>query len=403
MHHFSLSPAALRPLQTWFKALCVAAVLVGCGGGGSGNPAGKSSYAVGPITGFGSIIVNGVRFDDNSASVESDDDDNGESRSKSDLKIGMVVEVQGNGTDDFGRSTASDIRFGSEIVGPFVSASVDTTAKTFVLLGQKVQVSANTVFDDSLTAAWESLTNGTILEVHGILDSSTGVYNATRIELESGANRFKVRGKIANLKTTAKTFEIGSALISYASLSPQPIGLAEGQFVRVKLETTQVNSAWVATRLKSGLRKLEDHDEAEIKGTVSDFKSKSDFKVNGTPVDASGATGAPSLKEGDFVEVEGRLQAGTLIARKVELEDRNGNASGEFEFHRRIANISPNKNTFQLGSDVTIVVDANTVFERGATATNIKNGDCVEVKAVAVSGSTNLRATLIKFDNSCPL
>ncbi len=401
MHNISLSMAASHPLQTLLKALCVAAVLVGCGGGGSGNTSGKSSYAVGPITGFGSIIVNGVRFDDNSASVASDDDDDGESRNKSDLKIGMIVEVNGNGTDDSGHSSASDIRFGSEIVGPFVKASVDTAAKTFVLLGQKVQVSANTVFDNSLVAAWESLTDGTILEVHGILDSSSGVYNATRIELESSANRFKLRGQITDLDAT--TFKIGGATISYASLLPQPTGLANGQFVRVKLETAQVNGAWVATKLKSGMRKLEDHDEAEIKGTVSDFNSMSDFKVNGTPVDASGATGAPSLKDGDFVEVEGRLQAGKLIAKKVELEDRDGDASGQFEFHRRIASISSDKSTFQLGSDVTIVVDGNTAFDRGATAENIKDGDCVEVKAVAVSGSTSLRATLIKFDNSCPL
>jgi Domain of unknown function (DUF5666) len=401
MHHFSLSPVAHRPLLNTFKALFVAAVLAGCGGGGSG-PTGKSSYAVGPITGFGSIIVNGVRYDDSSASVASDDDDNGESRGKSDLKIGMVVEVKGNGADDSGRSSASDIRFGSEIVGPFVKSSVNATDKTFVLLGQKVQVSANTVFDDSLAANWQNLTDGTILEVHGILDSSSGTYNATRIELESSTDRFKLRGKIADLNTTAKTFKIGTAVISYASLSPQPTGLANDQFVRVKLETTQVAGAWVATKLKSGMRKLEDHDEAEIKGTVSDYKSMSDFKVNGTPVDASGASGASSLKDGDFVEVEGRLQAGKLTARKVELEDRIGSASSEFEFHRRIANISSDGSTFKLG-ELTIVVAENTVFERGATAGNIKDGDCVEVKAVAVSDSTNLRATLIKFDNSCPL
>ena len=51
MHNISLSMAASHPLQTLLKALCVAAVLVGCGGGGNGNTSGKSSYAVGPITG----------------------------------------------------------------------------------------------------------------------------------------------------------------------------------------------------------------------------------------------------------------------------------------------------------------------------------------------------------------
>jgi len=48
-----------------------AALAASCGGGvdsgGTGAPI--SSYASGPITGFGSVIVNGVRFDDRSATV----------------------------------------------------------------------------------------------------------------------------------------------------------------------------------------------------------------------------------------------------------------------------------------------------------------------------------------------
>ena len=61
-----------RPAQGFLKVLCAAVVLTGCGGGGSGDsasPATRTSFAAGPITGFGSIIVNGVRFDDSSAKI----------------------------------------------------------------------------------------------------------------------------------------------------------------------------------------------------------------------------------------------------------------------------------------------------------------------------------------------
>jgi hypothetical protein len=61
------------------------AALSGCGGGGgdvgvgtgtgvaSVGSGGTGSFSSGAITGFGSIIVNGVRFDDSQARVTDDD------------------------------------------------------------------------------------------------------------------------------------------------------------------------------------------------------------------------------------------------------------------------------------------------------------------------------------------
>ncbi len=126
---------ATRPVQTVFKLACIAAILAGCGGGGDSGTTSTTSFASGPIQGFGSIIVNGVRFDDSSAKVSSEDDDNGESRNRSELKLGMVVDVQGGATssDDSGRhGKANDIRFGSELVGPVTALAADG----FTLLGQ---------------------------------------------------------------------------------------------------------------------------------------------------------------------------------------------------------------------------------------------------------------------------
>jgi hypothetical protein len=72
--------------------LAALALLGGCGGvdsGGTGTGA-SSTYASGPITGFGSIIVNGVRYDDIGASIE---DDDGRVRSHDELGLGMRTEV----------------------------------------------------------------------------------------------------------------------------------------------------------------------------------------------------------------------------------------------------------------------------------------------------------------------
>ena len=79
------------PPRRWLQGLLflAAGVLAGCGGGGEGGvgTGGTGTYALGTITGFGSIIVNGVRFDDSAASVLDDDD---ATRSRDELKLGMT-------------------------------------------------------------------------------------------------------------------------------------------------------------------------------------------------------------------------------------------------------------------------------------------------------------------------
>jgi Domain of unknown function (DUF5666) len=402
------SKALRAVLALSFAALALA----GCGGGGTGTggpgtsagpTAGTSSFTSGPITGFGSVIVNGVRFDDDSARISSDDDDANESRGRGDLKLGMVVEIR-SGAITSGASgrvgSAREIRFGSEIVGPVDAGSIDAAARTFSLLGQKVRVSDSTVFDDSLAGGFGAITVGAILEVHGLLDAAGATYNATRIEAEPAASQFKLRGAIAGLDPAAKTFTIGGELISYAALVPPPTGLADGQIVRVKLAKTQVNGAWVATRLKNGVRKPDDLDEAEIKGTISNFTTITQpFNVNGIAVDASQAANVPAgLANGVIVEVKGRAQAGTIIAVEVEIEDGKRAGAGEFELHGLIESRASGANAFVLRG-MTIGFDATTLFERGATPANLKAGDRVEVRAISVSGSTTLHATRIKFDN----
>ena len=88
-----------------------------------------------------------------------------------------------------------------------------------MVLGQTVQTTATTVFDDSLAGGLAALTAGTVVEVHALFDAASGRYIATRIEDEDNTSFYKLRGVIANLDTTAKTFTIGSEVINYAGLT----------------------------------------------------------------------------------------------------------------------------------------------------------------------------------------
>ena len=117
------------------------AALAACGGGvGTG---GTGAFASGPITGFGSIIVNDVHYDERMARIE---DDDGSLRDRADLRLGTVVEVD---SDDGAQRPAwrRRVRITSERIG-----RVDAVAaNTLTVNGLPVRFNAGTVFDESFS------------------------------------------------------------------------------------------------------------------------------------------------------------------------------------------------------------------------------------------------------------
>lgn len=384
-------------------AACATALLVACGGGGDSTPeaaavvpATATTYTQGAITGFGSVFVGGVRFDDSSASVS---DDDGNSRNRSELRLGMMVELDAGNVD---RSTASAlalrIRLGNEIVGPV--GTIDTAASTVQVLGQTVLVTSSTIFDESLAGGLSALTTGAVVEVYGILDPANGRVVATRIEPKAGAIAYKLRGAIAGLDTTAKTFTINGQVISYTGLPAGlvPPGLTNGQIVRVLLQTTQVNGVWVATGLRGGLRLPEvTRRDAHVEGVISAFTSTSSFQINGLQVDASNANfpdGTTGIVLGAKVEVEGVVTNGVLVASKVEIEDRRP-AARELELRGEMSNLDTTAKTFALRG-VTVWYGGTVQYKDGVETT-LANGKRVEVKGVLSSDRTRLEARRVEF------
>jgi hypothetical protein len=349
------------------------------------------------ISGFGSIIVGGVHFDDSLAAVS---DDDGNRRNRSELKLGMMVEVDaGNVNRAMGSAQAMQIRWGSEIVGPV--GAIDTDASTVKVLGQTVLVTTSTIFDDSLAGGLTALAPGRVVEVHGILDPANGRVVATRIEVEDAAAAYKLRGAIANLDTAAKTFTINGELVSYAGLPAGlvPPSLSNGQVVRVLLQTTQVGRAWVATALRGGLRLPEAvHREAHVEGVITVFTSTTGFQVNGLMVDASQASfpdGTAGIMLGARVEVEGTVSNGVLVASKVEIEERRTMGHRPLELRGELGNLNANDKTFALRG-VTVWYGSAVVYRDGTEST-LANGKRVEVQGVLSGDRTRLEARRIEF------
>lgn len=401
-------PAALSVSKNRFhrlfshgvQAMGLALALVGCGGGGgvdSGGTGVTASYASGPITGFGSVIVNGVRYDDTVATVT---DGDGTPRSRNDLRLGMTTEVRGTAItlDDAGASvaTASSIVFSSELQGTV--DSVDATANRLVVLGQGVDVSPATVLD-GLSGGLSTLSVGDGVEIYGFFDVTTARYRATRIERKTGVPDFKLRGAVSNLDSVAKAFNIGTQRISYAAVAGDvPATLANGDFVRLRLQSAQIGGVWIVSGVSDGTRQPDDGAEVKLEGLINAFTSPSRFSVNGVAIDASRITVPAGLALGVRVEVEGRASGATLVANEVEIETEDDANNLEFEIRDRIASVDAATLSFTIrGVAVVYSITAPATDFRNGSAADLQAGVNVEVRGMLSADGTRLVAARIVF------
>jgi hypothetical protein len=412
-------PVSRAPIAA--VSLAVLALVAACGGGGGstasspsattpGTVTASASYSQGAIAGFGSVIVNGVRWDDSTATIT---DDDGNRRSASDLKLGMSVEVEGGSVDRAAATAsgttptgkASKISFGAELQGPV--AALDATAGTFTLLGRTVLVTSSTVFDSTLTGGLAALTAGAVVEVHGLYDATAQQLVATRIEAKPAATAYKLRGTVAALDTTAKTFKLGTETISYANLTEVPSTLANGLAVKVRLQTTQVAGAWVATKLRAAKSSVSDGTSVEVQGLISVFTSATSFEINGLKIDASSASfdysDTAGIALGSRVEVEGSLVAGVLVATKVSVEDSKPRGGGKdkgvkaLELHGTVSALNTTAKTFTLRGLTVSYASSTLVWKDGGEA-KLADGVKLEVKGALSSDGTQVVASKIEFE-----
>jgi hypothetical protein len=398
----SLSLHARAWLGGLAASLLATVLVVACGGGtvASVGSGGTGSFSVGTVTGFGSVFVNGKRFDDTSASVS--DEDGIDRRGK--LKLGMVVKVQGS-LDAAGNTTASSITFDSELLGP-VQPNVDRTSQTFTIIGQKVLVNAATVFDALLPKGFDDIKDNQTLEVHGFLNPATNELQATLIELKSNAssiNKYKIGGAVSNLQSGSQIFQIGAETISYAGLngSDVPQVFANGALIKVWLvpNVPIANAAWTATRVRINKDAAPDQESAEVEGLITTPLTASlQFSVGSVSVDASKASlpdGTAGLVVGARVEVNGSFMGGTLVASEVKLQQSSGK---QIDLIGGITRVDSTSKTFVLRG-VTVSYAGTVQYDNGKSAADLIVNAQIEVKGDIAPNSSIVNATRIRFRN----
>lgn len=397
-------------------AAAVLGLLAACGGGGSSEPTGSTagvgsggtgSYTSGPISGFGSVVVGGVHYEDAAAAV-SDDDGTPLARDPQNdpLKLGMVVEIEASAVDAaLNSAIAKSIRTRREIVG--VVGAVDLPHKTLTVLGHVVQVSSATVFSSDYAQGLADVHAPTdAVAIYGYQDVSKNRYVATRVEkivLASGAP-YKLRGFVANLNLGGRTFTIDGQSFVWGSGVAPPADLANGQAVHLTLQAA-VGGPWQV--LSFGVvPKAEDADDAHLEGLVTSVtrtgpgNAVSRISVDGIDVDASGATvnASPALAMGVHVEVEGALRNGVLVAATIKTETENEveSAGLEVKGNYLAGSLNTIDKTFTLVSGTRSTVVGYGLVQPAFNTATLNAGGCVEVHGEPGLGDVQVQATEIE-------
>jgi len=332
--------------------------IAACGGGSSsdsgstaGGPAASvptQLSAVGAITGFGSVFVNGTKYEvaaDTRVEIEGEADALGDD---SGLRLGMKVRV--SASDDNGVRTAQTIAFDEDLKGPIESITPDAgdaTLGTFSVMGQTVTVDSGTVFDDDVGnndgvagIDFRDLRNGMVVEVSGF--PTDGGLLATRVDRELDAtggdpdmgqpdvdgDELELKDFVESVAGDNSSITVGGVVfvINAATIFEDGLVIGAdlvGAFVEVKADLVAAEFVAVRVEREDDFGVDDRNGGFEIEGvlqSVDTASSPNTFTINGITVPVTDATSLEALL-GMRVEIKGSFNAdGILVLREAQQE-----------------------------------------------------------------------------------
>jgi len=375
-------------------ALMLSLTLAACGSsGGSGDttpvppPSATAKSAVGMITGFGSVYVNGVEYDTNGASYDVDD---ASASDDSALAVGMVVKVQGSVNADGRTGSANSVSYDDEVEGlveDLATDAADPSIKTF---------------------SFDTIMNDDNVEVSGEYDGDILV--ASYVEKQDSADDdFEAKGTVSeydNADHFVLVLKNGSILdVTVAAGAEIPsVGIANDQYVEV--EGTIPDPVGFPDSILVTKVELEDDDhfgdddddDVEVKGMLNYDADTEAWSVRDVMIAFSDTTEykpeslmdsiADGSAAGLTVEVEGFYLNEVLQVDEIELEEDELEFKGDA---RVVESTGPRDGTVRISfgtatGTVDVVVNGDTMF-RDDEAMNhfdlsdIMDNDKIEVEA----------------------
>ncbi len=310
-----------RVNRTWRLALLATLLVNACGGDTStsptsgslgttaGGPPGSGTGGIegtgrhsivsnGAITGLGSIIVEGVEYALDNATITV----NGQPGTAADLVVGEVVTLTATTGSDTAHANAVSVSYDTDIQGPIEAVSKD--GSHFTILGQLVDLDAAQIWSVGDSVAISGFRN------------ADSVWLARRVTtVKSGT--LVVSGIVENVDTSAKTFSIGALSVAYGKATLENVAGDPQAGTNVRVTGSRTNGANLLAdtilQLDPALPGGKD-DSAYIEGWVTHLSSQQQFDVNNHHVVASARTrywpsSSATLSTASFVQVSGLRRA----------------------------------------------------------------------------------------------
>ncbi len=365
-------------------AASIAAIMSGCSGTDSStnltDTTNKTTGIVvsGEIDGFGSVIVDGVHYDSDSADVYVD----GEPAVETDLDVGMVVEIDAE-QEEGKQPRAKRIDFYTKLAGEIEAIDID--AKTLTVNGKVIFINAETHLDmsiDEVTLA--PLAIGSLVRISGQTDSE-GNLLASRIGLPKVHINDRLSGIVADLDIDASTLTIDGQVVNFSGATVEG-ELLDG--VRAMVRGTVIDGVLSAEGklIVITAKHHEGKKRAAIKGALHMRNGK--LCLNGHPlkdVDAEDVVSGEldDVQEGEIVVVEGEInEEGEISVEKVKFD-----IASTLRQRGQVEAVDADNGTITVDGEV-FEVEADTDFsdktearKRYFNLTDLSAGDTIIVNA----------------------
>ncbi len=358
---------------------------------GTGIIAGAENQliAYGPITQFGSIYVNGIKYEIDDAELEFV---NGTGTSE--LSIGMMVQVNADWQQQInGVFNAQKVTFDHQIEGPIKAVVHHGEITLLEVLGSTVVIASDTIMDKNISGGFNV---GAVVSVSGITNEKgqlLATYIALRserysegqqIELESTIDSINERDQILHLNTM--DVDVSWATWKKGSLQTVVVGTR----VEVVGQYDVANNRVIANkvRVKNNNLSVNKGNQLNIDTIISSYQSINQFSLNGYSANAFEAEflrGEPSnlangvrVRATGWINADGIFEVLTLrirpdanFAAKVQVNSIN-RAAGEISF-----------------LNLSAYVQSDTVYQSKLKSANkyfsvddIQPGDWIEIQGV---------------------
>jgi len=397
----------------------VAIILLACSAGGGETGTGfDESVSVGVITGFGSVYVNGVKYETNSTNVTID----GEIGTESQLNVGMLVTVRGNVNADGVTGAASNIIFEDDIEGIVLVNNI-AKDRSLNVMGQTVVTDIDTVFESQVATITrlQDIVANNIVEVSGFT-AGDGTIFASRVEVKRQiygmGESIKIKGLAGNV--SSREFTIGGLTIAYTGQTTRHDfsgkQLIDDMLVEVKSQQAlDAEGKLIASsiELKDDIKDFalaNQAKEIEFEGIVTQQELSGKFSLNGRVITISSDT---QFEKGDIAAINVGVKIkmagvigvdGNIVAKALKFEQQS-----KTKLQGIITEINPDKQTITvLGQEVYIANttrvkdDLDEVSDserRFFHFNNLRVGNFVEISAYLDTATQQLIASKLERDD----